>query len=351
MKLRIGSNYRPFIIAEMSGNHNQSLERALKIVDAAAAAGAQAVKLQTYTADTLTLDVDSKDFLITDKNSLWSGRKLYDLYQEAHTPWDWHKSIFQYGKKKNIFVFSTPFDETAVDFLESLNAPFYKVASFEINHLPLLRKIALTGKPIVISTGMASISELTEALDTIRNAGRKNQIVLLKCTSAYPASPKDANLRTLPHMRELFDCQVGLSDHSKGLGVALAAIAQGATVIEKHLTLSRSDGGVDSAFSLEPDELKELVVESKRVWQSLGIIRYGATESEVSSVQFRRSMYISQDMKRGDVLKYGKNLRVVRPGYGLPAKFLPQFNGRKVLKTVKAGTRVTWNLLDRNIHI
>ncbi|PIZ00476.1 pseudaminic acid synthase [bacterium (Candidatus Howlettbacteria) CG_4_10_14_0_8_um_filter_40_9] len=343
--LNIGHNHPPFIIAEMSGNHNQSLDRALSIVDAAAEAGAHALKLQTYTADTITLDVGTGDFVIDDPKSLWNGEKLYDLYKKAHTPWEWHKPIFDRCKKLGIMAFSTPFDETAVDFLEKLDVPLYKIASFESNHLPLLRKIASTGKPIIMSTGMANVSDLAEAVDTIRSVGKNNQLILLKCTSAYPASPTDANLKTIAHMRDLFNCEVGLSDHTAGIGVALAAVALGATVIEKHFTTSRADGGVDAAFSLEPLELASLVLESERVWQSLGKVVYGPTAGETESVQFRRSMYISKDLKPGDKLVYGDNLRIVRPGYGLPPKYLDIFEGQKVKNAVKAGTRVIWDLL------
>ena len=344
-KINIGKNVRPFIIAEMSGNHNQSLDHALAIVDATAKAGAHALKLQTYTADTITLNVDSGDFVINDSKSLWNGEKLYDLYKKAHTPWEWHKPIFDRCRELDIMAFSTPFDETAVDLLEELNVPFYKIASFESNHFPLLKKVAMTGKPIIMSTGMATLTELSEAVDTIRSVGKDNQLILLKCTSAYPASPTDANLRTIAHMRDSFDCEVGLSDHTTGIGVALAAVALGATVIEKHFTISRADGGVDAAFSLEPLELASLVIESERVWQSLGLVQYGPTKGETESVQFRRSMYISKDLKPGDKLVYGENIRIVRPGYGLAPKFLELFDGHKINKAIKAGTRVTWGLL------
>ena len=343
--LNIGHNHPPFIIAEMSGNHNQSLDRALEIVEAAAKAGAHALKLQTYTADTITLDVGSGDFIINDPKSLWNGEKLHDLYEKAHTPWEWHKPIFDRCKKLGIMAFSTPFDETAVDYLETLNVPFYKIASFESNHLPLLRKIASTGKPIIMSTGMANVSDLAEAVATIRSVGKNNQLVLLKCTSAYPASPVDANLKTISHMRDLFNCEVGLSDHTTGIGVALAAVALGATVIEKHFTISRADGGVDAAFSLESLELASLVLESERVWQSLGRVKYGPTDGETESVQFRRSIYISKDIKPGDEFVYGDNIRIVRPGYGLAPKYLEQFDGHLSTKYIKAGTRVSWDLL------
>lgn len=344
-KLQIGSNYKPFIIAEMSGNHNRSLDRALSIVDAAAAAGAHALKLQTYTADTITLDVGTKDFVIDDPKSLWNKERLHALYSRVNTPWDWHQAIFDRCQEKGIFAFSTPFDETAVDFLESLKVPFYKVASFESNHHPLLRKIASTGKPIIMSTGMATLAELSEAVEVIKSVGKNNQIVLLKCTSTYPATPTDANIRTIPNMREALGCEVGLSDHTLGIGVALAAVALGAAVIEKHFTLSRADGGVDAPFSLEPPELAALVLESERVWQSLGGVFYGPTVNEEPSKQFVRSLYVSKDMKAGDTFVYGDNLKIVRPGYGLAPKYLSVFEGRKATKTIKAGTRVTWDLL------
>ena len=294
----IGSSYKPFIIAEMSGNHNQSLDRALDIVEAAAASGAHALKLQTYTADTITLDVSEGEFLINDKESLWKGKSLYELYQEAHTPWEWHEPIMQRAKELGMLCFSTPFDDTAVDFLKGLDVPAYKIASFENTHLPLIKKVSAIGKPMIISTGMATIAELDETVRTIRAVGCE-QFVLLKCTSAYPASPENSNLLTIPHMRELFNCEVGLSDHTMGLGTAVAAVAHGATVIEKHFTLNRSDGGVDSAFSLEPDEMQQLVIETERAWQSLGKVTYGPTEAEKESLKFRRSLYIAKDMKKG----------------------------------------------------
>ncbi len=247
----IGLNCSPFVVAELSGNHNQSLDRALALVDAAANAGVDAVKLQTYTADTMTIDLKEREFFIDDRNSLWYGKSLYELYKEAHTPWEWHQPIFERCKKSGLICFSTPFDNTAVDFLEDLGAPCYKIASFENTDTRLLRKVASTGKPVIISTGMASLSDLEETVNTIRKAGC-NDLVLLKCTSSYPASPKNANILTIPHMREMFNCHVGLSDHTLGIGVAVASVALGATVIEKHLTLSREDGGVDAAFSLEP---------------------------------------------------------------------------------------------------
>ncbi|MDR4324994.1 pseudaminic acid synthase [Bacillus pseudomycoides] len=340
---KISRNHQPFIIAEMSGNHNQSLERALQIVEAAARAGAHALKIQTYTADTMTLDIDNKDFKIEDTNSLWKGNTLYKLYQQAYTPWEWHKPLFDKCTELGIIPFSTPFDETAVDFLESLNVPCYKIASFENTDIPLIRKAASTGKPLIISTGMATISELDETVTTVRSAGCKD-LILLKCTSTYPASPENTNIHTIPHMRELFQCEVGLSDHTLGVGAAIASVAMGATVIEKHFTLSRADGGVDSAFSMEADELNSLVIETERAWKSLGKIYYGPTDMEKSSLKFRRSLYVAQDMKAGDLLTI-ENIKAIRPGYGLAPKYLPILLGKKVKKDVAKGTPVSWDLI------
>ncbi len=341
---KIGFDYKPFIIAEMSGNHNQSLERALEIVEAAAETGVHALKLQTYTADTLTLDVSDGDFFIEDKSSLWKGKSLYELYGEAYTPWEWHKPIMQLANELGMICFSSPFDDSAVDFLEELDVPAYKIASFENTHIPLLKKVAATGKPMIISTGMASIAELDETVRTIRETGCE-EFVLLKCTSTYPASPENSNVLTIPHMRELFDCEVGLSDHTMGVGAAVAAVANGATVIEKHFTLRRADGGVDSAFSLEPEEMKSLVIETECAWQSLGNVTYGPTEAEKSSLVFRRSLYIAEDMRKGDVLNEN-NLRIVRPGLGLSPKHYEIVLGKKVKKDVKKGTPVDWNLFS-----
>lgn len=310
----IGTGKKPFIVAEMSGNHNHSLKRALEIVEAAAAAGAEAIKLQTYTADTITLDVDDGDFFIDDEDNLWRGRSLYDLYKEAYTPWEWHEPIFKRCRELGLIAFSTPFDETAVDFLETLDVPCYKIASFELIDLPLVRKVAATGKPMIISTGMASVAEIDETVRLARETGCKD-IILLKCTSSYPASPEESNLLTIPHMQKLFNCPIGLSDHTMGIGAAVAAIALGACFIEKHFTLSRADGGVDSAFSMEPEEMRQLVIETERAWQALGQISYGPGEQESKSLKFRRSLYIAQDMAAGEVLT-PENLRIVRPGYG-----------------------------------
>ncbi|MEB1806644.1 MAG: pseudaminic acid synthase [Bacillaceae bacterium] len=342
-KRLIGQDQKPFIIAEMSGNHNQSLERALEIVEKAAEAGVDAVKLQTYTAETMTLDVNEGEFFIDDEKSLWRGNSLYDLYKEAYTPWEWHKAIFDRCHELGLMAFSSPFDETAVDFLETLDVPCYKIASFENVDIPLIKKVAATGKPMIMSTGMASVSELDEAVRTAREAGC-TQLILLKCTSTYPASPENTNLTTLPHLRELFGCQVGLSDHTMGVGVAVASVVLGATVIEKHFTLSRAEGGVDSAFSMEPAEMKTLVIETERAWQSIGTIQYGPTEAEVPSLKHRRSLYIAEDLQPGDVLTK-ENVRAIRPGLGLPPKYLEQLLGKKVKQSVKKGTPLQLDLL------
>lgn len=327
----------------MSGNHNQSLERALDIVDAAAAAGAHALKIQTYTADTMTLSLAEGDFLITDSKSLWKGRNLHDLYAQAHTPWEWHEPIMARAHERGMLCFSTPFDETAVDFLEGLGVPAYKIASFENIHLPLIRRVAATGKPIIISTGMATVAEIDEAVRTAR-AGGCDDIVLLKCTSTYPATPENTNVRTIPHMRALFGCEVGLSDHTMGLGVAVAAVAHGATVIEKHFTLRRADGGVDSTFSLEPEEMRSLVIETERAWQSLGTVSYGPTAQEVPSLQFRRSIYVAEDIRAGEPFT-STNLRAIRPGFGLPPKYMDVLLGRHATRDLKKGTPLGWDAL------
>ncbi|MCR8632389.1 MULTISPECIES: pseudaminic acid synthase [Paenibacillus] len=339
----IGANHPPLIIAEMSGNHNQSLERALAIVDAAAKAGAHALKLQTYTADTMTLNLAEGEFYIDDPNSLWKGNSLHELYQQAYTPWEWHKPIFDRCSELGMIGFSTPFDETAVDFLESLNVPMYKIASFENTDIPLIRKVAATGKPMIISTGMATVAELDETVRAARAVGCKD-LVLLKCTSTYPATPENTNILTIPHLKELFQCQVGLSDHTMGVGVAVASVALGATVIEKHFTLRRADGGVDSTFSMEPEEMHSLVIESERAWQALGQVSYGPTEKERASLVFRRSLYIAQDMQVGDKFTV-ENLRAIRPGFGMPPKHYEELLGKVINKDVKKGTPLSWDLL------
>jgi N-acetylneuraminate synthase len=339
----VGHVAPPFVIAEMSGNHNQSLEQALRIVEVAAKSGAHGLKIQTYTPDTMTLDLDVREFHISDSKNLWSGISLYKLYSEAYTPWEWHKPIFDRARELGLIPFSTPFDDTAVDFLEDLNVPCYKIASFENTDLPLIRRVASTGKPLIISTGMATVAELDETVRTAREAGCKD-LILLKCTSTYPAAAENTNIMTIPHMRELFGCEVGLSDHTLGLGVSVASVALGATVIEKHFTLSRAEGGVDSVFSMEPHEMKALVEETKKAWQALGQIKYGPTSSEQASLNFRRSLYITQDLGAGDVLT-PENLRAIRPGLGLPPKHLEVLLGRKISQAVKRGTPMNWRLL------
>jgi pseudaminic acid synthase len=340
----IGLNHPPFVIAEMSGNHNQSLERALEIVEAAAKTGAHALKIQTYTPDTMTLDLDEREFHISAPKSLWAGNSLYKLYGEAYTQWEWHKPIFDRARELGVIAFSTPFDDTAVDLLESLEVPCYKIASFENTDLPLIRRVAATGKPMIISTGMASIAELDDTVRAARRAGCKD-LILLKCTSTYPATADNTNILTIPHMRELFGCEVGLSDHTLGVGVSVASVALGAKVIEKHFTLSRADGGVDSTFSMEPAEMTQLVVETERAWQALGHVSYGATEAEEKSIVFRRSLYVVQDLKAGDVLTK-KNVRAIRPGLGLPPKYYDIVLGRKVKNDLKNGTALKWDLIS-----
>lgn len=340
---RIGSSQPPFVIAEMSGNHNHSIERAVQIVEAAAKAGAHALKLQTYTADTMTLDLREKEFFIADPKSLWQGNSLYELYKKAYTPWEWHERIFKRCRELGLVAFSTPFDATAVDFLESLDVPCYKIASFENRDLSLIRKVASTGKPVIISTGMASIAELNEAVDAARNAGCRH-LILLKCTSNYPATAETSNLLTIPHMREMFQCHVGLSDHTLGIGAAVASVALGGVAIEKHVTLARADGGVDADFSLEPDELRALVQESAAAWHALGQVAYGALEAERGSMVFRRSLYIAADMKAGEIFT-SANLRAVRPALGLPPKYLEVLLGKRIVRDAKKGTALTWDLV------
>ncbi|MAI94002.1 MAG: pseudaminic acid synthase [Halieaceae bacterium] len=343
LNTKISLKHKPFIIAEMSGNHNQSLDRALEIVKAASDAGAHALKLQTYTADSLTLDISEGEFFIKDKNSQWQGKSLYELYKQAYTPWDWHKPIMDYAKKLNLLCFSSPFDGKAVDFLEDLKTPAYKIASFENGHLPLIKKVLSTGKPVIISTGMASLAELDETVKLILESDNNN-FALLKCTSNYPATPKNSNILTIPHMRDLFKCEVGLSDHTLGLGASIAAVSHGASIIEKHFTLSRRDGGVDSAFSLEPDEMNKLVIETERAWDSLGEIKYGIVDEEKGSMTFRRSIYISEDIEKGEKLT-NKNMRIIRPGFGLLPKYYDSIKGKKVNRNLKKGTAVTWEVI------
>lgn len=340
--LEIGLGHAPFVIAEMSGNHNKSLERALEIVEVAARTGAHALKIQTYTPDTMTLDLDEGEFHIGDPESLWAGTSLYKLYGDAYTPWEWHKAIFDRARELGIIIFSTPFDDTAVDFLEELNVPCYKIASFENTDLPLIRRVAATGKPLIISTGMASVAELADTVAAAREAGCKD-LVLLKCTSTYPATAKNTNILTIPHMRQLFNCEIGLSDHTMGVGVSVASVALGASVIEKHFTLNRADGGVDSAFSMEPAEMSQLVLETERAWQALGQVSYGPTDAERKSLQYRRSLYVVENMKAGEIFS-SQNVRAIRPGFGLPTKYLGQIVGKSVKTDVKRGTPVSWDL-------
>ena len=332
----IGPKHPPFVIAEMSGNHNQSLERALEIVEAVAKAGADAIKLQTYTADTMTLDVRGGSFDINDPDSLWAGKNLHDLYTQAYTPWEWHAPIVERAREMGLICFSSPFDETAVDYLLELDIPAFKIASFENNHLPLIKKAASTGKPLIISTGMATLGELDQAVSTARDAGCE-QLILLKCTSTYPATPENTNISTIPHLKQMFGTEVGLSDHTMGIGVAVASVALGASMIEKHFTLSRSDGGVDSAFSLEPNELKSLVVESKRAWQAIGHVSYGPSEAESKSLVFRRSIYVAKDISAGELFDE-TNIRIIRPGDGAPPSLYFDIIGKIACKNYSAGT-------------
>ena len=340
----VGAGYEPYIIAELSGNHNQSLERALKLVECAAKAGAHAVKLQTYTADTMTLNVSKKEFIVDDIGSLWGGKSLYELYAEAYTPWEWHKPIMEKCNSLGLHFFSTPFDSTALKFLESLNVPFYKIASPEIVDLPLIKLIAKTRKPIIASTGMANLTELHELVETLTNEGCEN-LILLKCTTAYPAPPEEMNLRTIPHMMELFDLPVGLSDHTLGIGVSVASVALGACVIEKHFTLNREEGGIDSAFSIEPNELAALRTETHRAWESLGRVNYSLTPKESKNRQYRRSIYVSKDMMPGAQFT-AENIRVVRPGFGLSPKYYENIVGRRATQVIKKGTPLTWDIVE-----
>jgi pseudaminic acid synthase len=333
-RYEIGNGCKPFVIAEMSGNHNQSLDRALAIVDAAAKAGAHAIKLQTYTADTMTL---KGAYTIDDPKSLWFGRELHDLYSEAYTPWEWHAPIFERARKSGLEIFSTPFDETSVDFLETLNVPAYKIASFENDDIPLLKKIAATGKPVIMSTGVATTASLDESVRALRDNGCKN-LVLLKCTSTYPSTPENTNLKTIPHLRDLFRCHVGLSDHTMGIGVSIASVALGACVIEKHFTLSRAEGGVDSAFSMEPEEMRNLVIESERAFLALGAIQYGVQKVENSF--YKRSVYAVKDIEAGEVFSK-ENLRVIRPALGLAPRYYELLIGRKAHQKIAYGTPLT----------
>lgn len=335
----IGPDHEPFIIAEMSGNHNGSKSRALDIVRAAAQCGVDCLKFQTYTAETMTLNSTRDDFVIHDEKSLWNERQLYDLYQEAHTPWEWHAELFRAAQELGVMSFSTPFDETAVDFLDDLGVPMFKIASFELTHLPLIRKVARTGKPMIMSTGMASIEEIDEAVTTARDAGAEH-IVILKCTSQYPANASDANLLTIRDMQQRFGVQVGLSDHTLGIGVAVASVVHGATVIEKHFTLDRNDGGVDSAFSLEPWEMKLLKEETARAWHASGEVCYSGTENEIKSRQFRQSIYPSRDIAEGEIFS-SDNLKICRPGLSLAPRYWDALIGKAAKRSIAFAERLT----------
>lgn len=339
----VGDGFPPLIVAELSGNHNGSLERALEIVDAIARSGAQALKLQTYTADTMTIDKADGEFVVSDRASPWNGRTLYSLYREAATPWEWHEALFKRAREAGLVAFSSAFDATAVDFLESLDVPAYKIASFENVDLPLIRTVAATGKPLILSTGMANLAEIDEAVRTARAAGCRD-LILLKCTSSYPASPSSSNLATIPHLQAMFGCPVGLSDHTLGIGAAIASVALGATVIEKHVTLRRAEGGVDSSFSMEPQELAQLATEAHSAWQALGKVATGPTGQEKSSLMLRRSLYVCADLQAGDVLSR-ENLRAIRPGLGLPTKYLEMLLGKRVNRNVRRGTPADWSLI------
>lgn len=334
---RIARDAAPFVIAELSANHNGRLETALRIVEEAKKAGADAVKLQTYTADTITLDCDSEDFQI--RGGLWDGKTLYRLYQEAHMPWDWHKPLFEHARKVGITIFSSPFDNTAVDLLEALNAPAYKIASFEAVDLPLIRYVAATGKPMIISTGMADAEEIAEAIDAARSGGCK-QLAILHCVSGYPAPASDYNLRTIPDMMARFGVPVGLSDHTLDNTTAIASVALGACIIEKHFTLDRSGGGPDDSFSLEPVELAQLCAGARTAWESLGRVDYGRKSSEQKNVQFRRSLYFVKDMEAGDLIT-ADSIRSVRPGFGLAPKFMDRVVGARLAEAVRSGSAVT----------
>ncbi|PZR54329.1 pseudaminic acid synthase [Xylanimonas oleitrophica] len=340
---KVGENYRPFVAAEMSGNHNGDLGRALAIVDAIAETGAPAIKLQTYTADTITIDADGPAFRITDSHGLWGGRNLYSLYQEAHTPWEWHAPIFERAREHGMIPFSSPFDDSAVDLLEDLGAQVYKIASLEIADIPLLRKVARTGKPVILSTGAADASDVDLAVKTIRAEGN-DQIAVLGCTSSYPASAEETNLRTIPALRDTWNVVSGLSDHTKGIGVSVAAVAFGASILEKHVTLRRADGGVDSDFSLEPEELKALVEESHSAWLALGKVHIGPTQGEAESRRLRRSLFVVKDVRAGDPVT-PENVRSIRPAGGLEPRYLDLVQGRTFTQDVQRGTPLSWDLV------
>lgn len=336
----VGKGHEPFVIAELSGNHNQDFELAQQMVRVAAKAGAHAIKLQTYTADTMTLNVNSDDFVIQEHDSLWKGEALHGLYAKASTPYDWHKPLFELANSLGMEGFSSPFDEDAVDFLDGLGVPCFKIASFELTDIPLIKKAASKGKPLIMSTGMATLAEIEQAVNCAASAGCE-QIILLKCTSTYPASPENTNLLTISNMAGAFGVHVGLSDHTAGIGASVAAVALGARVIEKHFVLDREAGGVDAEFSLQPDELSALVVESRRAWQALGEVRYGGTVAEEKSKQYRRSIYIAKDVVAGETLSRD-NMRIVRPAFGLAPKHWENVMGKVAKTDLPKGTALKW---------
>ncbi len=340
---KIGEKYPPFVVAELSANHDQSLEKAFSLVKAAAACGAHAVKLQTYTPDTMTLNIDQDEFRIQDKKSLWHNSTLYDLYQKAYTPWEWHAPIFKLANQLGVLAFSSPFDVTAVEFLEKLDVPCYKIASFENTDFELLKCVALTQKPVILSTGLATQMDLDQSIEHLRESGC-SKIIILKCTSSYPASPSSANLKTIQHMRHRYQCPIGISDHTLGLGVSLASISFGAVMIEKHFTLDRSQGGLDAPFSMEPSELNQLVTESNAAWKAQGKVFYGPTKQETGSRLFRRSLYLTSDVKKGDMITK-KNVRAIRPGMGLSPKYFEKVLGLFVTQKHKMGTPLSWDML------
>lgn len=341
----VGIDHSPYVISEMSGNHNQNINRALEIIKAAKTAGADAVKLQTYTPDTITLNHDGPGFT---SSGLWDGRRLYDLYKEAMTPWEWHKDMFDYAKEIDITIFSSPFDYTAVDLLEKLDTPAYKIASFEIVDIPLIKYAASTGKPLIISSGLANLEEMHEAIEAAASTGNQN-IAMLHCVSGYPAPLSDCNLNTINDMQQKLDVMIGLSDHSYGISIPVAAIALGATIVEKHMTLRRADGGVDSDFSLEPEEFSAMTQACREAKKALGTVNYNLKESEKKNLNFRRSLYACKDIKKGEALS-NDNIRSVRPGLGLPPKFMPEIIGKTASTDIAFGTPIQWDLLhDRSL--
>lgn len=341
----VGKGHKPFIVAELSGNHNQSLDTAIAMVDAAARAGADAIKLQTYTADSMTLDINTEEFTVSEDGSLWQDESLYQLYQKAATPYEWHETLFKHANSLGMLAFSSPFDRHAVDFLESLDVPCYKIASFELTDLPLVTYAASKGKPIILSTGMATVEEIQASLDAIKKTGN-DQVILLKCTSTYPSTPENTHLNTIPDMAKRFGCSIGLSDHSRGIGVAVASVSLGASLIEKHFVLDRSKKAVDAEFSMEPDELKALVVEAERAWQALGQVHYGGTEAEQASKKYRRSIYACEDIRAGEEFDES-NLQIIRPAFGLPPVDWDEILGCKASTDISKGTPLSWQLVTR----